>query len=378
MPPELQAASAAASGPAPAPAAGAEPAPVVAPRAESLRERIASAPARTAGILGVGAALPERRVPNAEIAARLGVDVEWIERRTGIAERRYAAPGQRVSELASAAARAALSDAGLEPGEIDMVLVATLASDEVTPATAPLVAHQLGIAGAAAIDVGAACAGMIAALAHATAWIESGRARHVLVIGAEILSRFIDFSDRRTAPLFGDGAGALVVSLDADGTIGPIVLGSDGGAAGAIQVTRDRLVLEMEGHDTFLMAVERMTASTREVLARAGLELADVDLFVYHQANGRILSAIAERLGVQPERVFDCIADFGNTSAASVPLALERAVSVGALRPGARVVLGAVGAGLVWGATVLTWGATGAAEQAPGAASASGRTRGAA
>lgn len=313
-------------------------------------------PRRTAGISGVGVALPERRVRNEEIAAQLGVSSEWIERRTGIAERRYAAPGQRVSELASAAARIALADAGLEVGEIDMVLVATLAADEITPSTAPLVAHELGMVDAAAIDVGAACAGTIAALAHATAWIESGRARNVLVIGAEILSRFIDWDERRTAPLFGDGAGALVVSLDADGEIGPFVLGSDGGAAAAIQVTRERLVLEMEGHDTFLMAVEHMSTSTLQVLELASLQLADIDLFVYHQANGRILSAVADRLGVEQERVFDCIATLGNTSAASLPLALGEAMRVGALAPGATIVLGAVGAGLVWGATVMTWG----------------------
>jgi 3-oxoacyl-[acyl-carrier-protein] synthase-3 len=325
-------------------------------RAEPFGEHAVLVPMRTAGILGLGVALPERRVTNAVLAARLGVSEEWIERRTGIAERRYAAPGQRVSELASAAARTALADAGLDASEIDMVLVATLAADELTPATAPLVAHELGMANVAAIDVGAACAGTIAALAHATAWIESGRARHVLVIGAEILSRFIDHDERRTAPLFGDGAGALVVSLDAHGAIGPFVLGSDGAAASAIQVTRERLVLEMEGHDTFLMAVEKMTSSTTRVLELAGLQLADVDLFVYHQANGRILSAVAERLGVAHERVFDCIADFGNTSAASVPIALGEAVRVGALAPGATVVLGAVGAGLVWGATVMTWG----------------------
>jgi 3-oxoacyl-[acyl-carrier-protein] synthase-3 len=323
---------------------------------------------REAGILGLGMALPERRVPNAEVAARLGVSDEWIARRTGIAERRYAAPGQRVSELASAAARAALADAGLDPGAIELVLVATLAPDEITPATAPLVAHELGIAGVAAIDVGAACVGAIAALAHATAWIEAGRARHVLVIGAEILTRFVDFDDPRTAPLFADGAGAIVVSADAAGEIGPFVLGSDGAAAAAIRATRTRGVLEMEGHDTFLMAVEKLSQSTREVLELADLALADVELFVYHQANSRILAAVAERLGVQRERVFDCIADFGNTSAASVPIALGEAVRAGALRPGMRVVLGAVGAGLVWGATVLTWGeAHGGAERAWGA-----------
>jgi 3-oxoacyl-[acyl-carrier-protein] synthase III len=311
---------------------------------------------RTAGITGIGAALPERRVGNAEVAAPLGVSVEWIERRTGISERRYAAPGQRVSDLASSAGRMALRDARLEGSEIDMVLVATLAADEITPATAPIVAHELGAPNAAAIDVGAACAGSIAALAHATSWIEAGRARNVLVIGAEILTRMVDFQDPRTAPLFADGAGALVVSLDAGGQIGPFVFGSDGAAAQAIRATRSRGVLEMEGHDTFLLAIDRLCRCTGEVLELASLRLEDVDLFVYHQANSRILTAVADRLELSRERVFDCMADLGNTSAASVPLALGEAVASGALRPGARVVLGAVGAGLVWGATVMTWG----------------------
>ncbi len=316
---------------------------------------------RTAGVVGLGVALPERRVANAEVAARLGVSEQWIERRTGIAERRYAAPGQRVSELASAAGRAALADAGLDAGELDMVLVATLAPDEITPATAPIVAHELGVAGVAAIDVGAACAGALAALAHATAWIESGRARNVLVIGAEVLTRFLDFDDQRTAPLFADGAGALVVSAGAAGQIGPFVLGSDGAAAHAIRATRARGVLEMEGHETFLMAVEKLSSSTREVLELADLALEDVALFVFHQANSRILTAVAERLELPRERVFDCIAEYGNTSAASIPIALSEAVRRGELEPGARVVLGAVGAGLVWGATVLTWGGAQAA-----------------
>jgi 3-oxoacyl-[acyl-carrier-protein] synthase III len=311
---------------------------------------------RSAGIAGLGTALPERRVTNAEVAERLGVSVEWIERRTGITERRYAAPGQRVSDLASAAGRAALDDGGLEAAELDMVLVATLAPDEITPAVAPIVAHELGAGRAAAIDVGAACTGTIAALAHATSWIEAGRARHVLVIGAEILTRFVDFDDRRTAPLFGDGAGAILVSLDAAGAIGPFVFGSDGGAAQAIRATRELGVLEMEGHETFLAAVRHLCECTEEVAQRAGVELADIDLFVYHQANSRILASVAERLSLPPERVFDCIAELGNTSAASVPLALGAAVAAGALAPDSRVLLGAIGAGLSWGSTILSWG----------------------
>jgi 3-oxoacyl-[acyl-carrier-protein] synthase III len=311
---------------------------------------------RTAGIAGLGAALPDHRVGNAEIAARVGVSVEWIAQRTGISGRRYAAPGQRVSDLATSAGRTALQNAGLDASEIDMVLVATLAADEITPGAAPIVANELGAVNAAAIDVGAACAGAIAALALATASVEAGRAEHVLVIGAEILSRFVDVDDRRTAPLFGDGAGAIVVSSGAEGRIGAFVLGSDGARAHAIRATRARGVLEMDGHETFLRAVEHLTTCTRQVLARADLALDDIDLFVYHQANARILSGVADRLELPRERVFDCIAELGNTSAASIPLALCEAVRIGALWPGARVVLGAVGAGLVWGATVLTWG----------------------
>ena len=311
---------------------------------------------RTAGIVGLGTALPERRVSSAEVGELVGVTAEWIERRTGISERRYAAPGQRVSDLAADAGRIALSDAGVDATEVDMVLVATVAADEITPGAAPLVAYELGAVNAAAMDVGAACTGVIAGLAHATSWIEAGRGRHVLVIGAEILTRLTDFGDRRTAPLFGDGAGAMVVSLDADGQIGPFVFGSDGSRAGAIRATRERGLLEMEGHETFLQAVHRLSACTVEVVDHAGLTLEDVDLFVFHQANSRILTAVAERLEVPGERVFDCIAELGNTSAASVPLAVSLAVDNGALQPGARVVLGAIGAGLSWGATVVTWG----------------------
>jgi len=311
---------------------------------------------RTAGIVGLGTALPQRRVANAEIAGRLGLAEGWIERRTGIHERRYVEPGARVSDLAIEAGRAALQDAGVQAADVDLVLVATLASDEITPSAAPIVAHALGTDQAAAVDIGAACSGAIAALAFGTAWIEAGRARNVLVVGAEIMSRFIDLQDRRTAPLFGDAAGAFVLAADAAGHVGPVLLGSDGGAAHTIQATRQRGVLEMEGHETFLRAVDLLHTHTRKVVEQAGLGLREIDLFVYHQANGRILSAVADRLGLGRDRVFDCIAQTGNTSAASVPLALASAREQGLLTPGAKVVLGAVGAGLTWGAAVLEWG----------------------
>jgi 3-oxoacyl-[acyl-carrier-protein] synthase-3 len=311
---------------------------------------------RTAGVLGLGAALPDGRVGNEEIAERLGVDSSWIVRRTGIRERRRAAPGASLSELAADAGRAALVDAGLQADVLDQVLVATLSADDVTPNAAPVVAHMLGATRAGAMDIGAACTGSLAAIAAACGLIESGRAEHILVVGAEMLSRHTDDDDRRTAALFGDGAGALVLSATSDGRIGPVILGADGAAADLI--TADRLDgnIRMNGHDTFVNAVARLGQATLQACAAADVEVDDIDLFVYHQANGRILTAAAEKLELPMERVLDCIETVGNTSAASVPLGLAEARNRGLLDPGTRVLLGAVGAGFTWGATVVDWG----------------------
>ena len=292
-------------------------------------------------------------VPNAEVAARLGVEDGWIEKRTGIRSRRALGPGERLSDLAATAGRAALADAGLDAADLDLILVATLAADEITPGAAPLVAHALGTT-AAAIDVNAACVGFLSALELACARIESGRAEHVLVVGAEGLRRFTDADDRRTAGVFGDGAGAAVVSAGA-GTLGPLVLRSDGALADLIVCARDDQLIRMDGHATYVAAVAALSEATVEACAGSGLALADVDLFVFHQANRRILDAVAERLGLERERVVDVIADIGNTSAATLPLALTAARDAGQLFSGARVVLGAMGAGFVYGAGVLTW-----------------------
>ena len=311
---------------------------------------------RTAGIAGLGAALPPDAVGNDQIARRIGVDGEWIERRTGIRSRRRAGRGTTVASLAAAAGAEALMSAGVDAEQLDLVLVATLSPDDLTPNTAPRVAHALGAARAGAIDVGAACTGFVSALHLGAATIEAGRAEHVLVIGAEIMSRFLDHDDKRTAGLFGDGAGAALLSAGDHGRVGPVVLGADGAAAALIQARHDEQLIRMDGHGTYLRAVAALTASTREVVALCDLELSDIDLFVYHQANGRILSAVGEALGLRPDCVYDAIAELGNTSAASVPLALTRASREGLLAPGDRVVLGAVGAGLTWGATVVEWG----------------------
>ena len=312
---------------------------------------------RSAGIAGLGSALPDRVVASGEIAARLGVEDGWIERRTGISARRRAAEGDRVADLAAAAGADALASAGVAAERVDLVLVATLSPDELTPNAAPQVAHALGATRAGAIDVGAACTGFVSGLHLGAGCIESGRADVVLVIGAEILSRFVDADDRRTAGLFGDGAGAVVLAAGGTGQVGESVLGADGSAAPHIIAPHGGLIA-MDGHETFRRAVAALTQNAREALAANGLTVDDIDLFVLHQANGRITSAVGEALGIGPERMLDVIAQVGNTSAASIPLALAAARRQGRLAPGQRLLLGAVGAGFAWGATVVTWGAS--------------------
>jgi 3-oxoacyl-[acyl-carrier-protein] synthase-3 len=322
--------------------------------AELVRAPVVRSP--TAGIAGLGAALPPDAVGNDAIAPAIGVDAQWIERRTGIRSRRHAALGTTVASLAAAAGAEALLAAGLRAEQLDLVLVATLSPDDLTPNAAPRVAHALGAERAGAIDVGAACTGFVSALSLGTGMIEAGRAETVLVIGAEVLSRFVDRNDKRTAGLFGDGAGAVVLSDGDHGRVGPVVLGADGAAAGFILAGHDEQLIRMDGHETFKLAVSSLVSCTRDAVEMAGLALEDIDLFVYHQANGRILSTVGETLGLDAVRVLDVIADYGNTSAASIPLALAQASREGRLQSGHRVLLGAVGAGFTWGATVVEWG----------------------
>jgi 3-oxoacyl-[acyl-carrier-protein] synthase III len=309
-----------------------------------------------AAIAGIGLAVPERVVANAEIARRLGVDERWIERRSGTRVRHVAAESERLSDLAAAAGRAALADAGADPAEVDLVVVATTSPDEMSPHAATFVAGALGTGRAGAMDVSAACVGFVSALDVAASKIESGRARTVLVIGADVLSRFLDGDDRGSAMLFGDGAGAVVVTAtDGPSRIRPIVTHADPSGGDLIHLTREEALIRMEGPDVYRRAVRMMVEVTGEAVAAAGLELSDIDLFVYHQANGRILKAVGERLGLDPERVVDYVGRFANTSAASLPIALATARDEGRLRPGARVLLAAFGAGLVWGGGVIEW-----------------------
>ena len=312
---------------------------------------------RAAALASVAKAVPERVVGNDVISEGAGVTEQWIVHRTGVHERRFVRDGERLSDLATNAGRQALEDAGVDAADLDLVLVATIAPDEVSPNTAPLVAHELGAHRAGAMDVGAACTGFLSALALAAAQVEGGRCDQVLVIGADVLSRFTDPTDRGTAALFADGAGASVVG-PANGTggrIGDIVLHADGAGAPAICATREEGVFRMQGHDTFKAAVHRLSESSLQAAEREDLALDDIDLFVYHQANARILTAVAERLGLDRERVIDCIDRYGNTSSATLPIALAEANELGKLEHGSTVLLGAFGAGFTWGAGVIEW-----------------------
>jgi len=307
-------------------------------------------------IAGLGVALPETVVANPAIAARLGIEEDWIVQRMGIHERRRAAPGEHLSGYAAQAGRRALAGAGVAAADLDLVVVATISNDELTPAAAPRVAAELGASAAAAFDVNAACTGFVSALSVACGQVESGRAANVLVIGAELMSRIVDPDDRATAPLFGDGAGAVVVRGAERGRVGPIVLGADGANADLIRAGREEGLIRMQGHETFRHAVERMVEVSLAATAAAGLELSEIDLFVYHQANARILQAVGARLVLAPELVVSCIGRYGNVSAATIPLALEAARQEGTLRNRTRVLIAAFGAGLTWGATVVEWG----------------------
>jgi len=319
-------------------------------------ERDAVAPPRACGaaIGCAAAALPAMVLPNAPIAERLMVDEGWIETRTGIRRRHVLQRHERLSDLAAEAGASALARAGLVPDDLDLVLVATTTQDELMPNAAPLVAGRIGATNAATIDIGAACTAYVSALQVAAAQLECGRARTALVIGADALSRHLDMDDRRTAALFGDGAGATVMTAIDVGRIGPVVLRSEE-ALEMLHIRRGEKLF-MQGHETFANAVARLGEVTREVLQRAHLTIADVDLLVYHQANARIIAAVREQLDLPEERVLDCIADYGNTSAASIPIALADAELNGRLRPGMRVVIGAFGAGFTWGGALVEWG----------------------
>jgi 3-oxoacyl-[acyl-carrier-protein] synthase-3 len=324
---------------------------------------------RHATITGVGSSLPPRLVPNSWFEARVDTTDEWIRSRTGIEARHFADDGIVTSDLGVEAARIALRTSGIPAEQLDMIVCASVTGDTPFPATAVWVQEKLGLS-CPAFDVNAACAGFSSGLAAATAFVESGMADAVLLIGAEVYSRILDFTDRQTCVLFGDGAGATVIQasdrpgiegtvLGADGTAAEILLVPAGGSrepASAETVAASRHRIQMpNGREVFKRAVTEMAASCREVLEKNGHSPDDVDLLIPHQANARIMVAVAERLGIPLERAVVDVAEVGNTSAASIPIALDRAYRAGRIHEGDLVLFTSFGAGLTWGATAIRW-----------------------
>ena len=315
-------------------------------------------------IAGCGAYLPERIVGNEELASRLDTSDEWIRQRTGISERRIAAPGELTSDLAVAAAERALARAGMSGGDLDLIVLATATPDNTFPATATRVQARLGMKRGAAFDVQAVCAGFIFALAAADNALRLGQARTALVIGAETFSRILDWQDRGTCVLFGDGAGALVLNAaPAGGKRGVLSthLHSDGRQYDILYVdggpssTGLAGHLRMEGREVFRQAVEHLSAVVDEALAANGLGPSDIDWLVPHQANSRIIDGIAKKLALPRDKVVMTIDRHANTSAASIPLALDAAVADGRIVPGDLVLMEALGGGLSWGASLVRW-----------------------
>jgi 3-oxoacyl-[acyl-carrier-protein] synthase III len=317
-------------------------------------------------IAGCGAYLPPRIVTNHELTDRLDTSDEWIRQRTGIGERRIAAAGELTSDLAVKAAEHALSIAGMNGSDLDLLVVATATPDNTFPATAARVQARLGMRRGAAFDVQAVCAGFIFALSVADNAIRLGQARTALVIGAETFSRILDWEDRGTCVLFGDGAGALVLRAVSDAAPGgrfilSTHLHSDGRQYDILYVdggpssSRRTGFLRMEGREVFRQAVQRLGAVIEEALAANGLTVADLDWLVPHQANGRIIEGVGRKLGLSQDKVVTTIERHANTSAASIPLALEVAIGDGRIKPGDLVLMEALGGGLSWGASLVRW-----------------------
>jgi 3-oxoacyl-[acyl-carrier-protein] synthase III len=322
---------------------------------------------KRAVVRGVGHYLPEKVIPNAWFEDRVDTSDEWIRTRTGIERRHFAAEGETTSTMALAAARAALDNAGLTPDDIDAIILATSTPDLTFPATATMVQAGLGMTRGFAFDVQAVCAGFVFALANANALILSGQAKRVLVIGAETFSRILDMDDRATCVLFGDGAGAMVLEAQ-EGTGAPsdrgilsADLNSDGRhrdmlyVDGGVSTTGTAGVVRMQGNALFRQAVEKLAATADAALAKAGLGHGDVDWIVPHQANIRIIQGTAKKLTMSMDNVVVTVQDHGNTSAASIPLALSVGVGRGQIKPGDLIVTEAIGGGLAWGAVVLRW-----------------------
>ena len=336
---------------------------------------------KNAVIAGTGSYLPNAVVSNDDLAAIVDTNDEWISSRTGIRERRIAAPSEKCSDLAEKAARAAIENSGVKPEDIGLLIVATMTADTRTPSTACWIQPRLGLVNAAAFDISAACSGFVYALDIARCQIASGAVRHALVVGAEKMSDVIDWSDRGTCVIFGDGAGAAVLSAGSEnGARGIISMatGADGSGAQLIHMEENRDapgaalefapdgslravpgradVLKMEGNKVFVSAVRGMSDVAFKAIGLAGLTLADIALVVPHQANTRIINTIFDKMNIPHEKAVVNIGRCGNTTAASIPIALDEAARAGRIKDGDHVLLMAFGAGLTWGASVIQWG----------------------
>lgn len=335
-------------------------------RAGAARESVT----KGVGIVGLGSFVPDKVLTNADLERLVDTSDEWIVTRTGMRERRIAGPEEATSDLAIAAAARALESADLSPEDVELILVATVTPDHICPPTACYVQEQLGASRAAGFDVSAACSGFLNALSSARALLASGVYRNALVIGADTLSTIVDYEDRDSCVLFGDGAGAVVLGTDPEGgEILDTILGMDGGGADLITVPAGgsrnpasaetvaarQHYLSLEGKKVFRFAAEKLSELTREVLQRNGYTLDDLGLLVPHQANLRILEAGAKKLGLDMDRVIVNVDRFGNTSSASVPIALDEAVRSGRLERGMLVCILVFGGGLTWGATLVRW-----------------------
>jgi len=322
-----------------------------------------------ARITGTGSYVPAKVLTNVDLEHMVATSDQWITERTGIRERRLVTPGEACSDLAVKAAEGALKAAGVSAAELDMILLATCTGDYPLPATACLIQHRIGATRAAACDLSAACCGFVYALSVADAYVKTGL-RHVLVIGSEVMSAITDWTDRNTCILFGDGAGAAVVSasdgergilsshLKSDGALCDLIIVPGGGSRNppSEKIVAERMqFIRMKGNETFKVAVRTLEDIARETLAANNLSLKDLDLYVPHQANGRILKAVADRLGLPIEKMMLNLARYGNTSAASIPIALDEAVQEGRIKEGSLVMIGAFGAGLTWASALIRW-----------------------
>jgi len=330
---------------------------------------IATANGAPLSITGLGCNVPERVLTNAELAELVDTTDEWIVTRTGIRERRIAEPDEALSDLALPACRRALESAGLEPTDIDLVIVATVTPDMFFPASAAILADQLGMPDAAAYDLSAGCTGFVYAIAQGYGMVAAGLANRALVVGGDLLSRITDWSDRSTCVLFGDGAGAVVIERVPSGGFLGFELGAEGAGgvhlsipgggsrfpSSAESLAENRHVIKMNGREVFKFATRVLVSSAETLLERCGKTIDEVDVYVPHQANVRIIDHAAKKLGVPSEKVVVDVERYGNTSSGSIPLALADGSADGRIRPGALVLMTGMGAGLTWGSALIEW-----------------------